>query len=39
MLGDSHWRIDIRAARLPRNQGLTQLHSRKLRSFSEVAFQ
>jgi len=32
-------RIGMRAIELLREQGITQLHSRKLRSFSEVAFQ
>ncbi|WP_394787884.1 AMP nucleosidase [Rhodoferax sp.] len=36
---DQHLRIGIRAIELLRAQGLTQLHSRKLRSFAEVAFQ
>ncbi len=36
---DQHLRIGIRAVELLRDQGLSQLHSRKLRSFSEVAFQ
>jgi len=36
---DQHLRIGIRAVELLRDQGSTQLHSRKLRSFSEVAFQ
>jgi AMP nucleosidase len=36
---DQHLRIGIRAIELLREQGSTQLHSRKLRSFSEVAFQ
>ena len=36
---DQHPRIGIRAVELPRAEGTTQLHSRKLRSFSEVAFQ
>ncbi len=36
---DQHLRIGIRAIELLRAQGTDQLHSRKLRSFSEVAFQ
>jgi AMP nucleosidase len=36
---DQHLRIGIRALELLREQGVDQLHSRKLRSFSEVAFQ
>jgi AMP nucleosidase len=36
---DQHLRIGIRALELLRAKGSTQLHSRKLRSFSEVAFQ
>ncbi|WP_395056153.1 AMP nucleosidase [Polaromonas sp.] len=36
---DQHLRIGMRAIELLREQGSTQLHSRKLRSFSEVAFQ
>jgi len=36
---DQHLRIGMRAIELLREQGITQLHSRKLRSFSEVAFQ
>ncbi len=36
---DQHLRIGIRAVELLRTQGFEQLHSRKLRSFSEVAFQ
>ena len=36
---DQHLRIGIRAVELLRAGGSTQLHSRKLRSFSEVAFQ
>jgi AMP nucleosidase len=36
---DQHLRIGIRAIELLRAQGLEQLHSRKLRSFAEVAFQ
>ncbi|MGH8831353.1 MAG: AMP nucleosidase [Polaromonas sp.] len=36
---DQHLRIGIRAVELLRAEGLSQLHSRKLRSFSEVAFQ
>jgi AMP nucleosidase len=36
---DQHLRIGIRAIELLRENGLEQLHSRKLRSFAEVAFQ
>ena len=36
---DQHLRIGIRALELLREQGVAQLHSRKLRSFAEVAFQ
>jgi AMP nucleosidase len=36
---DQHLRIGIRAVELLREQGINQLHSRKLRSFAEVAFQ
>ncbi len=36
---DQHLRIGIRALELLRAQGFDQLHSRKLRSFAEVAFQ
>lgn len=36
---DQHLRIGIRAIELLRQNGLDQLHSRKLRSFAEVAFQ
>jgi len=36
---DQHLRIGIRALELLRTQGVDQLHSRKLRSFAEVAFQ
>jgi AMP nucleosidase len=36
---DQHLRIGIRAVELLRAEGSSQLHSRKLRSFSEVAFQ
>ncbi len=36
---DQHLRIGIRAMELLREQGIDQLHSRKLRSFAEVAFQ
>lgn len=36
---DQHLRIGIRAVELLREQGIDQLHSRKLRSFAEVAFQ
>ncbi len=36
---DQHLRIGMRAVELLRQQGVDQLHSRKLRSFAEVAFQ
>jgi AMP nucleosidase len=36
---DQHLRIGMRALTLLREKGLDQLHSRKLRSFAEVAFQ
>ena len=36
---DQHLRIGMRALELLRAEGTSQLHSRKLRSFSEVAFQ
>jgi AMP nucleosidase len=36
---DQHLRIGMRALQLLREQGVDQLHSRKLRSFAEVAFQ
>jgi AMP nucleosidase len=36
---DQHLRIGLRTVALLRGQGLEQLHSRKLRSFAEVAFQ
>ena len=36
---DQHLRIGIRAAELLRENGIGSLHSRKLRSFAEVAFQ
>ena len=36
---DQHLRIGMRAIELLRTEGVDQLHSRKLRSFSEVAFQ
>jgi AMP nucleosidase len=36
---DQHLRIGIRALELLRIQGMNRLHSRKLRSFFEVAFQ
>ena len=35
---DQHLRIGIRAVELLRRQGIDRLHSRKLRSFAEVAF-
>jgi AMP nucleosidase len=36
---DQHLRIGMRAIELLRSAGVDQLHSRKLRSFAEVAFQ
>jgi AMP nucleosidase len=36
---DQHLRIGIRALEMLREQGVDRLHSRKLRSFAEVAFQ
>jgi AMP nucleosidase len=36
---DQHLRIGIRAIEILREQGVERLHSRKLRSFDEVAFQ
>jgi AMP nucleosidase len=36
---DQHLRIGLRAVELLRTQRAEQLHSRKLRSFAEVAFQ
>jgi AMP nucleosidase len=36
---EQHLRIGMRAVELLRQQRSDQLHSRKLRSFSEVAFQ
>jgi len=36
---DQHLRIGMRAIELMRERGRDQLHSRKLRSFAEVAFQ
>jgi AMP nucleosidase len=36
---DQHLRIGIRAVELLRKEGVDKLHSRKLRSFAEVAFQ
>lgn len=36
---DQHLRIGMRAIEILRSQGSTRLHSRKLRSFDEVAFQ
>jgi len=36
---NQHLQIGIRAVSLLRNAGPEQLHSRKLRSFAEVAFQ
>lgn len=36
---DQHLRIGVRALELLREQGIDELHSRKLRSFAEVAFQ
>jgi AMP nucleosidase len=35
---DQHLRIGIRAIERLRGQSVNQLHSRKLRSFAEVAF-
>ncbi|NUZ05506.1 AMP nucleosidase [Piscinibacter koreensis] len=36
---DQHLRIGVRAIELLRDSGIDRLHSRKLRSFAEVAFQ
>ena len=36
---DQHLRIGMRAIELLRQHGVDQLHSRKRRSFAEVAFQ
>ena len=36
---DQHLRIGMRAVELLRKAGIDRLHSRKLRSFAEVAFQ
>lgn len=36
---DQHLQIGVRAMEILRTNGLAQLHSRKLRSFAEVAFQ
>jgi AMP nucleosidase len=36
---DQHLRIGMRAIELLRAEGSSQLHSRKLRSFFEMAFQ
>jgi AMP nucleosidase len=36
---DQHLRVGICAIELLRAEGVNQLHSRKLRSFAEVAFQ
>jgi AMP nucleosidase len=36
---DQHLRIGIRALETLRAEGMARLHSRKLRSFAEVAFQ
>ncbi len=36
---DQHLRIGMRAVEILRGEGITRLHSRKLRSFAEVAFQ
>jgi AMP nucleosidase len=36
---DQHLRIGMRAIEILRSQGPQRLHSRKLRSFDEVAFQ
>jgi AMP nucleosidase len=35
---DQHLRVGMRALELLRERGVHQLHSRKLRSFAEVAF-
>jgi AMP nucleosidase len=39
LIRNQHLRIGIRALDLLRAQGVDQIHSRKLRSFAEVAFQ
>jgi AMP nucleosidase len=36
---DQHLQIGVKAMELLRMNGLSRLHSRKLRSFAEVAFQ
>jgi AMP nucleosidase len=36
---DQHVRIGMRAVNIRREGGVDRLHSRKLRSFAEVAFQ
>jgi AMP nucleosidase len=36
---DQHLRIGMRAIEILRTGGVDRLHSRKLRSFAEVAFQ
>lgn len=36
---DQHLKVGVKAMELLRNNGLDKLHSRKLRSFNEVAFQ
>ena len=36
---EQHLRIGMRAIEILRQEGTTRLHSRKLRSFAEVAFQ
>lgn len=36
---DQHLQIGVRAMEILRTNGLDKLHSRKLRSFAEVAFQ
>jgi len=36
---DQHLRIGMKALEMLRNLGVDKLHSRKLRSFTEVAFQ
>ena len=36
---DQHLKIGVKAMELLRDNGLDRLHSRKLRSFNEVAFQ
>ncbi len=36
---DQHLQIGVKAMEILRTNGLDKLHSRKLRSFAEVAFQ